>query len=73
MVSAPRVHHQHLPDLLYLERDGLDPAVAADLAARGHALREREPMCDVQAIMILPDGRRAGAADPRGPGHAAGH
>ena len=73
VVSAPRTHHQHLPDLLFFERGGLAPDVAAELAARGHELREREPMCDVQAILVRPDGLRTGAADPRGSGHAAGH
>ena len=38
-MSAPRLHHQALPDSLYLERDAVRPEVADSLRARAMALR----------------------------------
>ena len=73
-VNAPRVHHQHLPDRLYYERDGLDPSVVRELERMGHTLEERSGFSgDVQSIYIGPDGVRYGAADPRGGGRALGY
>lgn len=73
-VNAPRFHHQNLPDVVYYERNGLDPAVVGELRRRGHELRERGGVSgDVQSIWIAPDGTRHGAADPRRGGAARGH
>ncbi len=72
-VNAPRVHHQHLPDVLFYERGGLDPVVIRGLEEMGHVLRERPAYSgDVQSIHIAPTGIRYGAADPRGGGRALG-
>jgi gamma-glutamyltranspeptidase / glutathione hydrolase len=69
--AAPRLHHQHLPDVLRFERDGLDSAVVAQLRARGHEVSERSGyQGDVQTIFVLPDGRLSGVADPRRGGAA---
>ncbi|HEX6909657.1 MAG TPA: gamma-glutamyltransferase [Longimicrobium sp.] len=71
--SAPRLHHQHLPDTLRYERDGLSAATEARLRAMGHALGERSGyQGDVQSIMILPGGYQSGVADPRRGGAAVG-
>ncbi len=71
-VQAPRVHHQHLPDLLYWERGALPDSVVEALEARGHELRERGGTSgDVHAILRLPDGTLSAAADPRLGGRAA--
>jgi gamma-glutamyltranspeptidase/glutathione hydrolase len=73
-VNAPRVHHQHIPDLLYYERGGLEPSVIDDLEGRGHRLEERAGFSgDVQSIYVAPDGVRYGAADPRRGGAALGY
>ncbi|MGH7446724.1 MAG: gamma-glutamyltransferase, partial [Longimicrobiales bacterium] len=40
-VNVPRVHHQHLPDVLYFERDGLTPQLVAQLQAMGHTVEAR--------------------------------
>jgi gamma-glutamyltranspeptidase/glutathione hydrolase len=65
-VAAPRVHHQHLPDLLDVEPGGLPHDVIRALEARGHDVAERaETWGDVQAVMVRDDGRLEGAADPR--------
>jgi gamma-glutamyltranspeptidase/glutathione hydrolase len=73
-VNAPRVHHQHIPDLLRYERGGLEPSVIEELERRGHRLEERAGFSgDVQSIYVAPDGVRYGAADPRGGGVALGY
>lgn len=73
-VNAPRVHHQHIPDLLRYERGGLEPSVIEELERRGHRLEERAGFSgDVQSIWVAPDGVRYGAADPRGGGAALGY
>src|SRR3954465_11170911 len=37
-MSAPRIHHQALPDTLRIERNGLEPAVIDSLRAMGYAV-----------------------------------
>ncbi len=70
--SAPRLHHQHLPDTLYYERGGLAPEVVAGLESIGHHLEERNGyQGDTQSILVLPDGTLSGVSDPRRGGAAA--
>jgi gamma-glutamyltranspeptidase/glutathione hydrolase len=65
------VHHQHLPDVLYYEHDGLRQEVVAQLTTRGHHLEARPGFQgDAQSIAVLPDGRLAGVSDPRRGGAA---
>jgi gamma-glutamyltranspeptidase/glutathione hydrolase len=71
-VSAPRIHHQWLPDELRVERFGLDTLTIAELKRRGHQIQERSSWGNANAIVVLPDGSLEGAADPRGEGVAAG-
>jgi gamma-glutamyltranspeptidase/glutathione hydrolase len=62
-VSAPRVHHQWLPDRLNIEPK-IEAAAKAGLEQRGHLLRAQTSLGVVQAITS--DGRTSsGAADPR--------
>ncbi|HEX6587628.1 MAG TPA: gamma-glutamyltransferase [Longimicrobiales bacterium] len=37
-VSAPRIHHQHLPDELMMEANGFSESLVAALEARGHTV-----------------------------------
>ena len=72
-VNAPRAHHQHLPDQIFYERDGLPSDVVAELESRGHTVVERGGISgDVQAIMVMPDGTLEAASDPRRGGAAVG-
>ncbi len=82
-VHAPRIHHQHLPDLVFFEYGGLMPEVVNALTALGHTVRERDPgppdayftggmSGDAQMIMVMPDGSLAGWSDPRRGGRAVG-
>lgn len=73
-VASPRVHHQHLPDVVRWEPDGLRPAVVEELERRGHDLRVREGWSgNVQSVGIRPDGVLVGVADPRRGGRALGY
>jgi gamma-glutamyltranspeptidase/glutathione hydrolase len=71
--AAPRLHHQHLPDVIQYERGGLRPEVAAALQTLGHRLEARPGyQGDTQSILVLPGKTLAGAADPRRGGAAVG-
>jgi gamma-glutamyltranspeptidase/glutathione hydrolase len=69
-VNAPRIHHQWLPDVLYLER-GFAPEVTRGLESRGHRLEYKTSMNDFNAI-VWRDGWLQGAADCRREGCANG-
>lgn len=65
--AAVRIHHQWLPDKLFVER-GLSPDTLRLLAERGHAIAERNAMGSTQSIMrVEGDAGVAllGASDPR--------
>lgn len=69
--AAPRLHHQHLPDVLYYERDGLMAEVVSQLLAMGHSLEERAGFQgDTQSILVARDGTLIGVSDPREGGAA---
>ena len=71
-VAQPRFHHQWRPDRVRMER-GAVPALAADLRARGHEIKEeKQDFGTTQIIRRLPDGTFIGAYDPRAPGAAEG-
>jgi gamma-glutamyltranspeptidase/glutathione hydrolase len=69
-VDAPRIHHQWLPDTLYLER-GFPSDVTRALQARGHRLEYKPSLTDMNAI-VWRNGWLQGAADCRREGCAAG-
>lgn len=71
-VSAPRIHHQWLPDRLMLERGGFDGATLDQLRRRGHQIQQRESWGNANAIVVTPDDWLEGAADPRSEGVARG-
>ncbi len=71
-VSASRIHHQWLPDQLSVEPWGLDAVTLAELRRRGHKIDEQSPWGNANAIVVTPDGKLEGAADPRGEGSPRG-
>ncbi len=72
-VNAPKVHHQHLPDRVQVEKE-IPADVREGLERRGHAVAERSWIGDFQLIYVDPiTGVRKGATDPRGGGAALGH
>ena len=69
-MEGPRVHHQHLPDVLYHEKGALDETEIAALKAMGHSVQER-PGSVGSANSILRVGNSwQGATDPRSGGFA---
>jgi gamma-glutamyltranspeptidase/glutathione hydrolase len=71
-VAAKRFHEQYLPDRIYIENGALAPDVIDDLLAIGHRIEIREPIGNIQAILIR-EGKLNGVSDPRGSGRAIGH
>ena len=70
-VSAPRIHHQWLPNQVSLER--LCPGSLADeFARRGHQVGILKSAGRLQAIGRIDQGQFIGVADPRIDGKAAG-
>ena len=69
-MEGPRVHHQHLPDVLYHEKGALDESEIAALRAMGHKVEER-PGSVGSANSILRVGNTwHGGTDPRSGGFA---
>jgi gamma-glutamyltranspeptidase/glutathione hydrolase len=71
-VTAPRIHHQALPDTIRVERGGFLAAVLDSLRAMGHAVVEGSPWGDVEAIIRVSQGWQ-GVSDPRRGGGGAGY
>jgi gamma-glutamyltranspeptidase/glutathione hydrolase len=72
-VTAPRVHHQHLPDRISVEPGALSAEVVEALRGLGHEVKEAtQPWGDVQAVAVGTDGSLQGVADPRRGGTALG-
>ena len=70
-VAAPRLHHQWLPDTLYLEPPLFEQAGAA-LGEREHSVRSTSGVGVSQAVLRTEEGVQ-GASDPRKGGRAAGY
>ena len=70
-VSAPRQHHQALPDEINLNTGGFRQAVVDSLKAMGHTVTFKGGG-DVQAIIRIATGWQ-GVSDPRGGGAPAGY
>ena len=71
-MSAPRLHHQALPDSLRFEADGITPAVDDSLKAMGYSTFVGSGVGNVNAIMRVRGGFE-GVADPRGSGRPVGY
>ena len=67
--SAPRIHHQWLPDILYVER-GAGKDLEAGLREKGYEVKRTAPMGSAQSVARV-GGLFRGAADPRRPGGLA--
>ena len=72
-ISAPRFHHQWMPDKLYYEEYGLSPDTRAKLIDMGHNLTSTDGVGRAHNIWVGEDDLIYGAPDPRGDGAAEGY
>ncbi|MGB3467904.1 MAG: gamma-glutamyltransferase [Cyclobacteriaceae bacterium] len=72
-ISAPRQHHQWLPNRVVYEESTLDEETLRKLRELGHEMEERGSYGRMDCILVLPDGTLEGASDPRSYGTAAGY
>lgn len=71
-VTAPRMHHQWLPDQITYERHGLSPDTSEILRGYGHTLTPIESQGAAQVIVVRQDEQLLeGGADPRSADSAA--
>lgn len=71
-VNAKKTHSQWLPDVILFEKNGLDSTVILQLEKLGHKLETVSAIGKMDAVLILPNGRMQGGADPRGEDTAVG-
>jgi gamma-glutamyltranspeptidase/glutathione hydrolase len=67
IVTAPRLHHQYLPDQVSIEPGSLNAATRAALEAKGHAVKEEPRSWGNMQVVIWhrADGRTEAGTDPR--------
>ncbi|HET6346918.1 MAG TPA: gamma-glutamyltransferase, partial [Myxococcota bacterium] len=70
-VHLGRIHHQHLPDAVQIERYSVGTPAESWITHAGYTVKQEHPWCNVMVIAVDPDtGLRTAAADPRGVGAA---
>lgn len=73
-MRLPRLSHHWMPDMVYVEHQGWDPAILKALKARGHQLSIVESLGDLHSILVNPvTGEYEAEADPRRAGWAEGY
>ncbi len=72
-VTAPRFHHQWLPDIVVLEPNSFDKKVIENLSDKGHTIEAKNSriMGKVDAIFVDSERSISVGADPRGDDAAA--
>lgn len=71
-VAIGRVHHQWIPNEIWIERNRVSENIIVELESKGHSTKMVERMGSVNAIILHQTGSFEGAADPRDESHAEG-
>jgi len=69
-IAQPRVHHQWMPDCVFVDRKAQLGSLVGALKGRGHCVKARRSMGNAHGVLVGKDGMLEAAADPRGEGHA---
>jgi len=67
-INYPRIHHQWMPDVVFLEKGALTPEVRKELTADGYKFQDDDPWGEAEGIVIgTKNGKRTlyGANDGR--------
>lgn len=73
-IAHGRIHHQWLPDKLFLEKNALPITTQNHLQTMGHNVTYSDSTFgDIQAIHIQDDGTLIGVSDPRNEGRPMGY
>jgi len=72
-ISAPRFHHQWLPDHIVTEQFTLPDDVTENLRRIGHDIQVAGSLARTHLILINDDDYKTAAADPRGHGSVSGY
>ena len=67
-INYPRIHHQWMPDVVYMEKGALTPKVRQELTADGYKVQDDDPWGEAEGIVIgTKNGKRMlyGANDGR--------
>lgn len=72
-VSAPRFHHQWLPDEIQVEDGAISESTRKYLETKGYKITPRKPFGRVESVIVKPDNTLEGGADPRGDDTVAGY
>lgn len=71
-VAIGRVHHQWIPNEIWIERNRVSENIIVELESKGHSTKMVERMGSVNAIILHQTGSFEGAADPRDESHTEG-
>ncbi len=72
-VDKGRFHHQWLPDSINFENKSIDSITVRKLNVMGHNIKPVASLGRVNAILVLPDGKKEGGPDKRGDNSSYGY
>ena len=72
-VDAKKIHHQWVPDILYVEKNSINNETKEQLVSIGHKINERGSIGRMDCILINSDNKLEGGSDKRGDNIAIGY